>query len=51
MDRAELYDDPRLLLESKMRADGFSYQETKEKIDSMSDKEVDQALKPYLMAK
>ena len=46
MENAELYDDPRLLLEAKMHADGHpkAYQE----IEAMTDEEVDQALRPYL---
>lgn len=45
MDRAEIYDDPRLLLESWMSADGISG--ATRKIEKMSDEEVRQRLKKY----
>lgn len=45
MDRAELYDDPRLLLSAWMYADGIAG--ACRKVAEMDDKEVKQQIKKY----
>lgn len=45
MDRAELYDDPRLLLSAWMYADGIAG--ACKKVSEMSDLEVKQRIKKY----
>lgn len=48
MEYAELYDDPRLLLETKLELDGYYAKDALEMIEKMSDEEVKKMLKKYL---
>lgn len=48
MERAELYDDPRLLLEAKLEANGYYAKDALKMIEEMSDEEVKKMLKKYL---
>ena len=48
MDKGELREDPRLLLESKLVADGVKGAVARSMVENLSDEKVKEMLKPFL---